>query len=249
MRDNIIDFNTREKDEALVKISKLHKEFGSVVALENIDLEIPRGEIIGLLGPNGSGKSTLFKILAGLYNNYSGQALIEGKRPSAESKAIVSYLPDKPVFNMKETPENLMDLYETFFEDFSRNRAEAMLKSFDINIFNTLGEMSKGMIDKVQLSLVMARQAKLYLLDEPLGGVDVAARDVVLDTILDNYNKEGTIIVTTHLIGQIERLFDRVVVLKYGNIVANDNCENIKSRYNLSLEGAMKEMFLDEKIK
>lgn len=245
MGKNVLEFNPNP----IILIEHLNKSFGPVDALKDINITIPAGRIIGLLGPNGSGKTTLFKILAGLYNQYTGDVLIEGNRPSVLSKNIVSYLPDKPIFSMKDSPESIMKLYETFFKDFNRKKAEKMMENFNVNITNSFREMSKGMIDKVQISLVMAREAKLYLLDEPLGGVDVAGREVVLDTILDNFNSEGTIIIATHLISEVERLFDEVVVLKYGKIVAKDNVENIKAKYGTSLEGAMREMFIDEKIK
>ena len=188
------------ENEPIVKIRDLCKQFDAVLALDSVNLEIPEGKIIGLLGPNGSGKTTLMKILAGLYTTYTGEVLIEGEKPGAKSKAIVSYLPDRPAFAMNNTPKDIMDIYVTFFEDFKTAKFMSLMERFEIKTDTTFKEMSKGMIDKVQISLAMSRDARLYLLDEPLGGVDVVARDNVLDAILENFDSKGTIVVATHLI-------------------------------------------------
>ena len=219
----------------IVKVENLNKTFGSVQALRDVDLEIPEGRIIGLLGPNGSGKTTLLKILAGLYTTYTGTVLIDGEKPGAKSKAHVAYLPDRPAFSL--------EIYVEFFEDFNRERFMELLDKFEISARKEFKEMSKGMIDKVQISFAMARNARLYLLDEPLGGVDVAARDNVLDTILENFDSKGTILVATHLISEIERLFDSVIVLKEGQVTMNAPCDDIREKYNSTLEKAMKAIF------
>ena len=240
---NILGFNSVPIAETV----NLKKRFGEVEALKGIDLKIPKGKIIGLLGPNGSGKTTLIKILAGLYTSYEGKVLIDGERPGAMSKAMVSYLPDRNSYSMNQCANNIIELYQEFFVDFERSRAINMLKKFEIRQDTPFREMSKGMVEKVQISMVMARRARLYLLDEPLGGVDVAARDIVLDTILENFDTRGTIVVATHLISQIERLFDDVIVLKKGELIENCSCDYIRRMYSSSLEDAMKRLFIDEK--
>lgn len=231
------------ESEPIVKIENLSKQFDTVLALDSINLEISEGRIIGLLGPNGSGKTTLLKILAGLYTTYTGRVLIEGEKPGAKSKAIVSYLPDRPVFAMNNTPKNIMDIYVTFFEDFKIAKFMSLMERFEIKIDTEFREMSKGMIDKVQISLAMSRDARLYLLDEPLGGVDVVARDNVLDAILENFDSKGTIVVATHLISEIERLFDSVIVLKKGQLVMDASCDDIREEHEATLEEAMKVIF------
>lgn len=235
---------TLVENPPIVKTENLSKTFGEVSALNEVSLEIPEGRIIGLLGPNGSGKTTLMKILAGLYTTYSGTALIDGRRPGAESKAKVSYLPDRPAFSLSQTPEEIRKIYEAFFDDFNREKFERLMEQFEISQDKPFKEMSKGMIDKVQISFVMAREARLYLLDEPLGGVDVAARDNVLDVILENFDAKGTIVVATHLISEIERLFDSVMVLKAGKLVMNQSCDDIRAQFGMTLEDAMKEIFI-----
>jgi len=227
----------------IVTIKNLTKEFDTVRALNQINLEIGEGRIIGLLGPNGSGKTTLFKILSGLYTTYSGQVLIDGKRPGAETKARVSYLPDRPAFSMRQTPQEIKEIYQEFFTDFDGEKFDELMAGFELNQETPFKEMSKGMIDKVQISFAMSRRARLYLLDEPLGGVDVAARENVLDTILENFDPGATIVVATHLISEIERLFDSVVVLKHGEIIMNSSCDDIRAKYGSGLEEIMKGIF------
>lgn len=227
----------------IVQICGLCKAFGSVQALKNVDLEIPEGRIIGLLGANGSGKTTLIKILAGLYTAYDGTVLIDGERPGARSKAEVSYLPDRPAFSLKRTAEEIKGIYAEFFEDFEADRFARLLDGFEIGMTTPFQEMSKGMIDKVQISFAMSRRARLYLLDEPLGGVDAKARDSVLDVILENFDAKGTILVATHLISEIERLFDSVIVLREGQVALQGSCDDIRAKYGSNLEEAMKEIF------
>ena len=231
------------ENSPIVRVENLNKTFGSVQALRDVDLEIPEGRIIGLLGPNGSGKTTLLKILAGLYTTYTGTVLIDGEKPGAKSKAHVAYLPDRPAFSLNRTAVDILEIYVEFFEDFNRERFMELLDKFEISAKKEFKEMSKGMIDKVQISFAMARNARLYLLDEPLGGVDVAARDNVLDTILENFDSKGTILVATHLISEIERLFDSVIVLKEGQVTMNAPCDDIREKYNSTLEEAMKAIF------
>lgn len=227
----------------IVKIENLTKRFDLVTALDHVNLEIPEGRIIGLLGANGSGKTTLLKILAGLYTDYEGDVTIDGHRPGHETKARVSYLPDRPAFSLKQTPAEILEIYETFFADFNKEKFLALMEKFELDLHTPFTEMSKGMIDKVQISFTMAREARLYLLDEPLGGVDAVAREHVLDAILENFDSRGTIVVATHLISEIERLFDSVMVLKKGQIVMDSSCDDIRMEYDATLEEAMKAVF------
>ena len=227
----------------IVKIENLTKRFDLVTALDHVNLEIPEGRIIGLLGANGSGKTTLLKILAGLYTDYEGDVTIDGHRPGHETKARVSYLPDRPAFSLKQTPAEILEIYETFFADFNKEKFLALMEKFELDLHTPFTEVSKGMIDKVQISFTMAREARLYLLDEPLGGVDAVAREHVLDAILENFDSRGTIVVATHLISEIERLFDSVMVLKKGQIVMDSSCDDIRMEYDATLEEAMKAVF------
>lgn len=227
----------------IVKIENLTKRFDLVTALDHVNLEIPEGRIIGLLGANGSGKTTLLKILAGLYTDFEGDVTIDGHRPGHETKARVSYLPDRPAFSLKQTPAEILEIYETFFADFNKEKFLALMEKFELDLHTPFTEMSKGMIDKVQISFTMAREARLYLLDEPLGGVDAVAREHVLDAILENFDSRGTIVVATHLISEIERLFDSVMVLKKGQIVMDSSCDDIRMEYDATLEEAMKAVF------
>lgn len=231
------------KNPPIVEIKDLTKEFGQVIALKDVNLEIPEGNIIGLLGPNGSGKTTLIKILAGLYTSYSGSVAIDGERPGATTKAKVAYMPDVVGMPMGMCAKDVVKIYEDFFEDFDPEKCFGMLNKFEIEKDKKFNEMSKGTIDKVKVSFTMARKARLYLLDEPLGGVDVGARDVVLDTILENFDSKGTIIVATHLISEIERLFDSAIILKQGELVDFRGCDEIRMQYGATLEDAMREIF------
>lgn len=227
----------------VVEIKGLKKHFDAIRALDGIDLEIPEGRIIGLLGPNGSGKTTLLKILAGFYTEYQGEVLIDGYRPGAVTKAKVAYLPDKDGLPDSMMVSDIVDIYRTFFDDFNNEKCMKLLEIFDINPVSMPKHMSKGMIDKLQISLLMSRDARLYLLDEPLGGVDVEARQHVLDLILENFNPQGTMIVVTHLIRDIERLFDSVIVLKKGNVEMFEESDVLRDRFGGTLEEAMTEIF------
>lgn len=224
------------KTTPLVKIENLSKHFGPVKALNEINLEIPRGHIIGLLGPNGSGKTTLIKILAGLYTNYEGQVFIDGHKPSHMTKAMVSYQGDKNNFPAHMEVWQAVSIYKTFFTDFNEDLCVGMLDTFAIKRESKLGQMSKGTVDKLQIALTMSRNAQLYLLDEPLGGVDAKAREHVLDTILNSFNLQGTIIVATHLISQVEQIFDKAILLSAGNLTYFGDCDDIRQNTGLSLE-------------
>lgn len=227
----------------VVEITGLSKSFGLIKALDQVNLEIPEGWIIGLLGPNGSGKTTLLKILAGFYAEYEGTVLIDGHRPGAFTKAHVAYLPDKDGLPDNMMVSDIIQIYRTFFDDFDEEKCRRLLELFDIRESATPREMSKGVVDKLQISLLMSRKARLYLLDEPIGGVDVEARQHVLDLILENFNPQGTMIIVTHLVRDIERLFDSAIILKKGKVTAFEDSDVLRARYGGTLEEALKEMF------
>ena len=231
------------KNPPIVEIKGVSKSFETVKALDDVNLEIPEGRIIGLLGPNGSGKTTLLKILAGFYAQYDGEVTIDGYHIGAETKARVAYLPDKDGLPKDMPVSDMIKLYSTFFDDFDADKCRNLLKVFDIRETATPKEMSKGVIDKLQICLLMSRRARLYLLDEPIGGVDIEARDHVLDLILDNFNPQGTMIIVTHLVRDIERLFDSVIVLKKGRVETFEESDSLRARYGGSLEEALKEIF------
>lgn len=234
-------------EPAIVRIENLSKFFDTKRALDGINLELPKGRIIGLLGPNGSGKSTLLKILSGFCANYEGSVIIDEKRPgTAESRAEVAYLPDRDGLPENLTVDEIVNIYKEFFEDFDELKCRELLGIFDISGNSTTKEMSKGVIDKLQISMLMSRKAKLYLLDEPIGGVDVEARRHVLDLILENFNPEGTMLIATHLVRDIERLFDSAIVLKKGRVAVYDDSDAIREAYGGTLEDALISIFKGE---
>lgn len=231
------------QDDALIRLTGLTKSFGAKRALSGIDLEIGRGKIVGLLGPNGSGKTTLIKILNGLLRPTSGVALIDGHAPGVETKSHVSYLPDRMYFADWMKAADLMDLFSDFYADFDRQKAAEMFSALGIRPMERIKTMSKGTKEKVQLVLVMSRQAELYLLDEPIAGVDPAARDFILNTILTNYNENGTVLISTHLIADIERVLDEVIFLQNGQIVRHDSVDNIRATEGKSVDQLFREIF------
>lgn len=219
------------------------KSFDGVCALDDVSLTIPEGRIIGITGPNGSGKTTMLKIMAGFYADYQGRVTIDGFEPGAETKARVAYLPDKEGLPESMEVSEMIKLYRAFFDDFDEEKCRELLGMFDISEKSMPREMSKGVIDKLQLSLLMSRDARLYLLDEPIGGVDIEARDHVLDLILDNFNPKGTMLIVTHLVHDIERLFDSVIVLKKGKVAVFEDTDVLRARKGGSLEEVLKEIF------
>ena len=230
-------------NEALVRVEHLTKYYGAKKALNDVNLNIESGRIIGLLGPNGSGKTTMIKLLNGLLKADTGEIYINGNKPGVITKSEVSYLPDRPYFGDWMKVEDVLKLFTDFYWDFDRERAENMCKALGISTKAKIKTLSKGMKEKVQLILVMSRSAKLYLLDEPIAGVDPAARDLILDTILANYNPDSTVIISTHLIGDIERVLDEVIFLKDGNVVLHDTTDNIREREGKSIDALFREMF------
>lgn len=231
------------RTELLVECKGLTKNFSGKKALDCVDLKIGRGKIIGLLGPNGSGKTTLIKLLSGLLRPTFGEALIDGAHPGAYTKAAISYLPDKTYFASWMTVKDVLDLFTDFYQDFDRNRAEEMCASMGIQPKDRIKTMSKGTKEKVQLILVMSRKAQLYLLDEPIAGVDPAARDYILSTIINSYNDEGTVVISTHLISDIERVLDEVVFIRNGTIVRHESVDEIKEKEGKSIDDVFKDTF------
>lgn len=229
--------------ELVLKCRNLTKNFSGVKALDCIDLNLGRGKVIGLLGPNGSGKTTLIKILNGLLEPTFGHVLIDGEHPGVHTKSVVSYLPDRTYFADWMKVADIFDMFQDFYKDFNREKAENMCASLNIGLNDRIKTMSKGTKEKVQLILVMSRNAQLYLLDEPIAGVDPAARDYILTTIINNYNEEGTILISTHLISDIERILDEVVFIKNGSVVRHEAVDDIKEKEGKSIDDVFKDTF------
>ncbi len=227
--------------EYCVEIENLTKKYGNFYALKGINLKLFSGKIIGLLGVNGSGKTTLLKILAGLLTPTDGKVLIDGKTVGVESKKIVSFLPDKSYLRNYMTVKNCLDFFEDFYEDFDRAKAEGFLQSLHLDVNKKYGELSKGTKEKLQLTLVMSRNAQLYLLDEPIGGVDPAAREFILSTILKR-NPNSTVIISTHLIADVEGILDEFLFTYGGKVVRYDSIESVKKE-GKTLDATFREEF------
>ena len=221
----------------------LTKRYGKLTALDNIDLELESGRIVGLLGPNGSGKTTLIKLANRLLQPTSGSILIDGKAPGVETKKIIAYLPDKEYLPDWMNTRQLMHFYGDFYDDFDPRRASVMLSSLDIPSDMVLKKMSKGTREKVQLILTMSRRAKVYLLDEPIAGVDPAARDYILRTIIQNYEENSLVLISTHLIADVESVLDEAVFLKQGHIVLHKPADEIRTETGKSVDEYFREVF------
>ena len=228
---------------ARIEINNLTKNFGDLTALDDVTVSLEQGQIVGLLGPNGSGKTTLIKILNGLLQPTSGGVTINGIAPGVETKKVVAYLPDRNALPDYMTASQLMDIYEDFFEDFDRLKAEAMVDDLGINRKQTMKKMSKGTKEKLKLCLVMARQAEVYLLDEPIGGVDPATRDYILRTIISNYNENAVVLISTHLIADVESVLDDVVFIKDGRVVLHKAADEIREEKGESVDKLFREVF------
>lgn len=227
----------------ILECKNLTKSYGHKNALEHINLNIPRGKIVGLLGPNGSGKSTLIKLCNELLTPTSGDILIDGKHPGIETKKIISFLPERTYLNDWMKVSEMINFFKDFYEDFNTEKAFDMLKRLKINPNDRLKTLSKGTKEKVQLILVMSREAQLYLLDEPIGGVDPAARDYILSTIINNYNENSTIIISTHIISDIEKILDDVIFLKDGQVVTYKTVDEIRNESGKSVDALFREVF------
>lgn len=228
----------------IVKTTGLTKSYaGGAKALDGLTLELPRGRIIGLLGPNGSGKTTLVKLACGLLVPTAGEILVDGKRPGIETKRAVSYLPERAYFDTWMRARDCVELFADFYGDFNRDKARDMLADLGISPAAPIRSMSKGTREKLQLILVMSRAAQLYLLDEPIGGVDPAARDYILGTILSNYREDGTLVISTHLISDVERILDEVVFLNHGKLVLAAGVDELREREGKSVDQIFREVF------
>ena len=228
---------------SIIEIKDLSKAYGSKLALSGVDLDIDKGQIVGLMGPNGSGKTTLIKIIMGLLRPNVGEVLINGDRPSEKTKAKGAYLADKMTYPPYMTAGGLVRLYQDFFEDFDKLKALSMLNDLGIEKRLKLKAMSKGTKEKVQLILTMARNAEVYLLDEPIAGVDPATRDYILRTIITNYNPEAVVIISTHLIADIESVLDDVIFIKDGEIVVHETAESLREKKGQSIDKLFREVF------
>ena len=228
---------------SILECKGLHKRYGTKEALRGVDLTLEPGRIIGLLGPNGSGKTTLIKLACGLLTPTGGEILIDGGKPSKETKAVVSYLPERMALPTWMTAKQAMDYYQDFYADFRRYAAEDMLEKLGLEETQTIRAMSKGMREKLQLILVMSRGAKLYLLDEPIGGVDPATRDYILKTIIANYNEDATVLISTHLISDVEQVLDEVVFLKEGNVMLHRSVDDIREAEGKSVDELFRQVF------
>ena len=229
--------------EKLIEISGLSKAYGKKQALHNVDMVFEGGQIIGLLGPNGSGKTTLLKVMTGLLKDYDGVVKIDGTCIGAETKAMVSYLPDEPYFSDWMKVKDALAIFVDMYADFDLDKCLTIMRRFQIDDGMRIKTMSKGTKEKFQLALVMSRKAKIIVLDEPIGGVDPAAREVILDTILENYSPEQTILIATHLIADIERIFSTVVFIKNGQIVLNSEVEDVRQETGKSIDELFREEF------
>ena len=227
----------------ILQCEQLTKSYGSNLALDHVDLTVEQGRIVGLLGPNGSGKTTLLKLANGLLQPGSGTITIAGKTPGVETKKIVSYLPERTYLSNWMNVVQLLDLFCDFYEDFDRDRAEHMLTALEISPKLRIKQMSKGTREKVQLILVMSRKADLYLLDEPIGGVDPATRDYILHTILNNYKRTAPIGISTHLIADVENVLDDVIFINKGKIVLQSSVEAIRAERGSSVDELFREVF------
>ena len=229
--------------QSLIECKNLSKKYGYKSALLDVNLTLGRGQIIGLLGPNGSGKTTLIKLLNGLLTPSSGSILVDGNKPSPTTKKIISYLPDRSYLDNKMTAEKIIDLFADFYEDFDSKKAYDMLVDLNVDPFIPLKNFSKGTKEKVQLVLVMSRAADLYILDEPIGGVDPASRDYIIKTIISNYNPNATVLISTHLIAEIESVLDRVVFIQNGYVVMNSTVDEIRLEKQKSVDELFREVF------
>lgn len=230
-------------ERPLLQFHHVSKAYGQKLALNDISLKLPKGKIIGLLGPNGSGKTTLIKLINDLLQPIFGEIVIDGLRPGQETKALVSYLPDTTYLNDYMKVKDVIALFQDFYTDFDIQRAYDLLAALMIDPATKLKNLSKGNKEKVQLILVMSRRAKLYVLDEPIAGVDPAARDYILNTIISNYSPESSVLISTHLISDIEPVLDQVIFLNQGQIVLHEDVDSLRQQYGQSIDQLFREQF------
>jgi len=227
----------------LLECKHLCKEFDGKQILKDINLKIPKGKIIGLLGKNGTGKSTLIKLINDLLTPTSGEVLINGEKPGIKSKEVISYLPERTYLEREMTVKEAIKYFEEFYKNFDKEKAVKLLKDLDLDINKKISKMSKGMQEKLQLILVMSRNAEIYILDEPLGGVDPATRDYILDTILSNFCDGSSVIISTHLISDIERILDEVIFIDKGEIVLTSTADELRNKEQASIDEIFRRYF------
>ena len=227
----------------LLECKNLCKSYDEKQVLKDVNLKIPKGKIIGLLGKNGMGKTTLIKLINDLLTPTSGEVLINGKKPGVESKKIISYLPEKTYIDREMKVKDAIKYFEEFYDNFDSEKAKKLLKDLDLDVNSKIGKMSKGMQEKLQLILVMSRNAELYILDEPLGGVDPATRDYILDTILSNFSEGASVIISTHLISDIERILDEVIFIDKGEIIVTSSADELRNKENASIDEIFRRYF------
>ena len=227
----------------LVEIKDLTKKFDKKTVLKDINFNLQSGKIIGLLGKNGAGKTTLIKLINDLLTPTEGEILVGGNKVGVKTKKVISYLPEKTYLNKQMRVSEVLDYFKDFYEDFDYKKAKKLLKDLDLDISQKLTKMSKGMQEKVQLVLVMSRNADLYILDEPLGGVDPATRDYILDTILSNFNEKASVIISTHLIADIERILDEVIFIDKGKIILQSDADKLRNKEKSSIDEIFRRMF------
>ena len=228
---------------SILEAKNLSKSFDNKKILKDVNLTIQRGKIIGLLGKNGAGKSTLIKLINDLLTPSTGEILINGKPVGVESKKIISYLPERTYLNKQMKVSEIIKFFSDFYENFDAEKATKLLLDLELDINQSLTKMSKGMQEKVQLVLVMSREADLYILDEPLGGVDPATRDYILDTILSNFNENASVIISTHLISDIERILDEVIFIDKGEIILQSDADELRNKESASIDDIFRRMF------
>ena len=229
--------------EKLLECIDINKDFGNKRVLKDVNLTIYRGKIIGLLGKNGMGKSTLIKLINDLLTPNYGKILVMGKEVGVDSKRIISYLPERTYLDKSMTVDKVIEYFTDFYDNFDSKKARKLLKDLDLDTGVKLSKMSKGMQEKVQLVLVMSRKADLYILDEPLGGVDPATRDYILDTILSNFNEDSSVIISTHLIADIERILDEVIFIEDGKIILHSDSDELRKKEKGSIDEIFRRMF------
>ena len=227
----------------LLEVKHVNKSFNNKEILKDINIKIDGGKIIGLLGKNGAGKTTLIKLINDLLTPTSGEILVNGKSVGIESKKVISYLPERTYLNKQMRVYEVLEYFKDFYEDFDIDKAKKLLKDLDLDINEHLSKMSKGMQEKVQLVLVMSRDADLYILDEPLGGVDPATRDYILDTILSNFKENASVIISTHLISDIERILDEVIFIDKGKVILQSDADKLRNKEKSSIDEIFRRMF------
>ncbi|WP_409227017.1 ABC transporter ATP-binding protein [Gudongella sp. SC589] len=229
--------------ENIVEIKGLNKRYDRKEALRNIDLSIEKGKVVGILGPNGSGKTTLIKLLMGLLHPNTGEIRIDGQSPGVHTKSVISYLPDRNPLYSWMSVKDAIQMFQEFYQDFDEKKAEGLLQFMKLDRTMKVSNMSKGMKEKLNLALVLSRRAKVYILDEPIAGVDPVARDQILDAIIDNYKEDSAMIITTHLVRDMENIFDQVVFLGDGEIILSGEAERLREDRNMQIDGLYKEIF------